>query len=224
LARLLQLVSGIAAAWAGWFLVRQAGEDRYLRGYAPPLRSVADLRELKHRLTASIDYDQQFLDAPRPLLRAPASLTLRTGTGFCGENARVAILLLKQRGVRAHRLYLQGPRWGHVAVEQRWEDRWVLFDAHRDPGVLLPDEHVARIPTAELERFPNDYAERNPWVRAARLKLALRLPGAGLDGIRPPSVLVSVVERPFLMKALAALGVATTALVAAEVASHDRRG
>jgi hypothetical protein len=209
--RLIKVVSGAAAACAGWFLIRQAEEERSLRDFAPPVRSADDLCELKRRLTASIDYDQRSLEAPRPLLRAAASETLRTGTGFCGENARAAVLLLKQRGVRAHRLYLEGPRWGHVAVEQRWNDQWVLFDAHRDPGVLLPDEQVAQVPTAELERFPNDYADMNPWQRAARLKLSLRLPRRDFDAVRPPAALVSVMERPYLVKSIAAAAVAAAA-------------
>lgn len=205
------MVSALAAAWGGWCLVRQAREERYLREFAPELDSPQDLVELKRKLTATIDYDQRYLDAPRPLLRATASQTLQTGTGFCGENARAAILLLKQRGVRAHRLYLKGPRWGHVAVEQRWNDDWVLFDAHRDPGVLLADEQVVKLPTADLERFPNDYRDANPWERAARVKSFLRLSTASFDGVRPPGLLVSVVERPLLMKGLAALGVAAAA-------------
>lgn len=201
-------MSALAAAWGGWCLARQAREERYLREFAPPVRSEADLVELKRRLTETIDYDQRYLDAPRPPLRATASETLQTGTGFCGENARAAIVLLKQRGIRAHRLYLQGPRWGHVAVEQRWNDEWVLFDAHRDPGVLLPDEQVVRVPTSALERFPNDYRAANPWQRAARVKSFLRLRTPALDELRPPALVVGVAERPLLIKGLAGIGVA----------------
>lgn len=204
-------MSALAAAVGGWYLVRQGREESYLRDFAPPVRGEDDVVELKHRLTESIDYDQRYLDAPRPLLRATASETLQSGTGFCGENARAAIVLLKQRGVRAHRLYLQGPRWGHVAVEQRWNDHWVLFDAHRDPGVLLPDDQVVRLPTSELDRFPNDYREANPWQRAARVKAFLRMTSPALDGLRPPALLVSVAERPLAIKGLAALGVAGVA-------------
>lgn len=205
---LFRAISALAGAWAGWCLLRQVREEKYLREFSPPVRSEDDLLELKHKLTATIDYDRRFLEAPRPLLRAPASETLQTGNGFCGENARAAVLLLKQRGVRAHRLYLQGPRWGHVAVEQRWKDEWVLFDAHRDPGVLLPDDLVVKLPTNELERFPNDYRDANPWTRAARVKSFLRLGSPAFDELRPPALLVSVAERPLAMKGLAGLGLA----------------
>lgn len=195
-------------------MARQIREEAYLREFAPGVETAADLIELKRKLTATISYDQSTLEKPRPLLRSSAVQTLTTGDGFCGENARAAIVLLKQRGVRAHRLYLQGPRWGHVAVEHRWRDQWLLFDAHSDPGVLLSDDQVARIRTDELGRFPNDYSGTNPWERAARFKALLRAPGSAADALRPPSALVSVLERPYLAKALAGFAVAGAALVA----------
>ena len=40
------------------------------------------------------------------------------------------VRLLNLGGIPAHRLYLEGTRWGHVVVEHRWEGRWRLFDAH----------------------------------------------------------------------------------------------
>ena len=111
-----------------------------------------DLVRLKKFLTMTIDTDPARTDEPRPLLRASASNTLERGFGFCGERS-TAILLLGAGGVRAHRLYIEGERWGHVAVEHEWDGRWTLFDAHDDPHTVLPDALVCNVPSDELEQF-----------------------------------------------------------------------
>lgn len=173
------------------------------------------LVQLKNHLTAHIHFDPQKKHLPRPLLRHSASHILQNGQGFCGENARVAILLLRKAGIRANRLYLEGRRWGHVAVEHEWAGGFYLFDAHNDPATLLADADVARIPSDDLGAFPNAHPQ-NPWQRVYRIKLFDKLPGLRrFSHRRPPACVIQVTESPHLMKAislfvLGALGAATT--------------
>jgi hypothetical protein len=164
------------------------------------IRSREDLVALKRKLSDAIHYDPAHMHDPRPLLRAGAVRTLAEGRGFCGENARVALSLLRLGGVPAHRLYLQGARWGHVVVEHRWDGAWRLFDAHNDPRTALPDEGVGRIDTDALDRFPNRVAD-NPWLSS------YRIPGLGRKQwgarIRPPAAVTEIGESPALMGAVA---------------------
>ena len=122
---------------------------------------------------------------------------LAAGEGFCGENARVAVRLLNLGGIPAHRLYLEGTRWGHVVVEHRWEGRWRLFDAHVDPRTALPDEAVGRIDAEELASFPNR-AEENPWKSSYRIPGVRRL-ASWAGRLRPPAALTALAETPALV-------------------------
>lgn len=166
------------------------------------IRSAEDLVRIKRFLSTSIRWDLALRDVARPLLRAPATNILQTGWGFCGENARAAILLLNAGGVPANRIYLEGDRWGHVVVEHRWNGTRYLFDAHNDPGTLLPDELVAAVDSRDLARFPNDYPQ-NPYRRAYRMKVLRRWPAA--HRLRAPALLSVAMERPSVIKATGAL-------------------
>jgi hypothetical protein len=164
-------------------------------------RSRDDLVRLKRYLSTRIRYDVRRVNDRRPLLRHSAEHILRTGFGFCGENARVAIRLLGMGGVRAHRLYLEGPRWQHNVVEHEWEGSWMLFDAHPDPALLLADEDVGRIGSSDISRFPN-HDGGEAWVRSYRIKLAH---GLGIlqrfENSRPPEWVTTLAETPSLMRA-----------------------
>jgi len=206
---LLKGASLVSAAWAVSSLVRQLDEERQLHRFLRGIDSISDRAELvalRTKLSSTIAYDLERREDRRPFLRATAAETIASGNGFCGETARVAILLLKIRGLRAHRLYLQGPRWGHVAVEHRWNDRWVLFDAHADPATMPNDEQVGALRSDDLNAFPNAYPN-NPWLRTTRLKALLRGPRTAADRWRPPPPLVGLVERPHLLKALTGIAV-----------------
>jgi hypothetical protein len=191
----------LAAARASTHLGRQLAEERLLArlladwGVSKPA-SRDDLVRIKRELGRRISFDLADRDTRRPLLRASALDTWRSGIGFCGENSRVAVLLLNRSGIRANRIYLQGTRWGHVAVEHRWEGAWRFFDAHNDPETQLPDDFVAMIGSDVIGLFPNGHKEWNPWQRAARARMAFRLPVRWFDGIRPPRWLVALCERP----------------------------
>ena len=166
------------------------------------IRTREDLVNLKRFLTTRIDTDPARTHEPRPLLRASASDTLERRFGFCGESARTAILLLGAGGVRAHRVYIEGERWGHVAVEQEWEGRWVLFDAHDDPSTVLPDALVGNVPSDQLDQFPNSH-QRNPYRRAYRIKLFRNMgPLSRWSNVRPPAWIARSAERPALIKAV----------------------
>lgn len=209
------LAGGLAVALGGilaWWRERRT-LLALLREVAPSgrFRSREELVQLKRRLSASIHHDEARMHGPRPLLRASAERTLATGEGFCGENARVAVRVLRLGGVPAHRLYLQGERWGHVVVEHPWEGAWRLFDAHGDPRTALPDERVGRIDAEDLAAFPNDAVE-NPWRRSWRLPGAGLFPSGAMSRIRPPGLLTSLMETPALVATAAGGGVALIAL------------
>ena len=177
---------------------------RTLREILPGGRIKAreDLIRLKNHLSERIHFDPDKKFDRRPFLRETASTTLVKGEGFCGENARVAILLLAMGGVRANRLYVVGPKWGHVVVEHEWENGWKLFDAHADPGTLPADETIGKIDSQNLNEFPNNYKDTNPWVDSYRIQLLRRL--GRLSHLRLPSFLIVYAESPPLIRASAA--------------------
>ena len=180
-----------------------------LREVAPSgrFREREDLVRLKRRLSEEIHWDAERMHEQRPLLRASARQVLATGEGFCGENARVAVRLLNLGGVPAHRLYLEGARWGHVVVEHRWDGKWWLFDAHVDHRTALPDDGVGRIDAEELAAFPN-LATENPWKSSYRIPSIRRLPAPWARRLRPHATLTAMAETPSLV------GVATGTLLA----------
>ena len=211
------LVGGLAVALGGvlaWWRERRT-LMALLREVAPSGRfgSREELVRLKRRLSAAIRYDPARMHDPRPLLRASAERTLATGDGFCGENARVAVRLLRLGGVPAHRLYLQGERWGHVVVEHPWEGAWRLFDAHNDPRTALPDDRVGRIDADDLYAFPNEAIE-NVWKRSWRIPGAGRFRGRWASRARPPAIVTALLETPALVVTAAGSLVALVALAA----------
>ena len=171
-------------------------------GNGDGFRNREDLIQLKRYLSAHIIYDSKRVNEARPLLRHSAAHILKTGFGFCGENARVAIRLLGMGGVRAHRLYLEGPLWQHNVVEHEWEGSWKLFDAHSDPASLLPDEDVGVIESSDLTRFPNGH-EGQPWLRSYRIKQFHGVPTLRrYEQTRVPGWVAQLAETPSLVKAM----------------------
>ena len=192
----LVVAIGAIVAW----LTERRALLAVVRQVAPSgqFREREELVRLKRRLSAEIHWDPARMHERRALLRASARRVLATGEGFCGENARVAVRLLNLGGIPAHRLYLEGERWGHVVVEHRWEGGWRLFDAHVDPRTSLPDEAVGRIDAEELAAFPNCAAE-NPWKRSYRIPGVRRLPASWAGRLRPPAALTALAETPALI-------------------------
>jgi len=204
------LVAGSAsAAIAGWEAARGVAEWRRLElvllDLVPSGRisSRQDLGAIKNFLTERISCDVDRRHEKRPLLREPASVILETGYGFCGENARVAILLLALGGVRANRLYLTGSAWNHVAVEHRWDGHWFLFDGHADPCTVLPDEAVASIPSNSVQLFPNGHRPHNSWIDVHRIHFLHRFSTAHTGHLRLPRPLAIMHESPSFMRAAA---------------------
>jgi len=168
-------------------------------------RDREDLVRLKRYLSAQIRYDPKRVNDARPLLRHSAEQILKSGFGFCGENARVAIRLLGMGGVRVHRVYLEGSRWQHTVVEHEWEGGWKLFDAHSDPASLLSDDDVGIIESSDIPRFPNRH-EGHPWLRSYRIKLFHSLsPLRRFEQTRVPALVAQIVETPSLLKAMLGL-------------------
>jgi len=210
-------------AWFGWCItvlgvtyglaqVRAYRVERHLLrvtlarlGNGGYFRNREDLIRLKRYLSTHIRYDSKRVNEARPLLRHSAEHILRTGFGFCGENARVAIRLLGMGGVRAHRLYLEGQLWQHNVVEHEWEGSWKLFDAHPDPASLLPDEDVGAIESSDIARFPN-YHEGHPWLRSYRIKVFHGVPVLQrFEQTRVPGWVAKIAETPSLLKAMLGL-------------------
>jgi hypothetical protein len=159
-----------------------------------------DLIRLKDFLSQHIHFDEKKKYEERPILRQSALTTLKLGHGFCGENARVAILLMAMGGVRANRIYLVGPQWGHVAVEHEWKDGWKFFDAHADPSVYLNDESVTQIDSQDLKSLPNAYSDINPWQCSYRIPFFHRLPVLNvISQLRLPRPLIFFFESPTLI-------------------------
>jgi hypothetical protein len=201
------------AAWLREQKTLRAALDEAITGGRISHRK--DLVALKRYLSDRIHFDNSKKNERRPLLRHTAHEILRSGEGFCGENGRVAILLLAKGGVRANRLYLEGKRWGHVAVEHDWAGGYKLFDAHPDPETVLGDEQVGEIPSDAIDRFPNGY-DSNPWVGSYRIKVFHELgPLRRWERARPPAWLVRLAESPNLVKALAAIPAGVLAVLAA---------
>lgn len=177
-----------------------------------------DIARLLDYLHDRLGYDLGRKHERRSLLRPSASQILEERLGYCGEHARLAVLLLGLGGVRANRLYLKGTSWGHVAVEHRWNGMWYLFDSFPDPGTALSGDDAATLPTSSVAHLPNRHPT-NPWVYCYRLPLH-RIPGlrhllprsALLQGLRPPAALAVQAEVPYVWRALALLLVGAGAL------------
>lgn len=200
------LAAGLgAAAWAA----ERAYLLGVLRRIAPDgrLRTREQLVALKRFLSATVRWDEARMHDPRPPLRASARRVLESGVGFCGENARAAVRLLRLGGVDAHRLYLDGERWGHVVVEHRWDGGWRLFDAHDDPRTELADDQVGRIDAADLRAFPNRAGE-NPWRASYRIPVLGRISWGRRR--MPPALLTALAEAPALV--VVTVGVAAALL------------
>jgi len=198
----------LACAGVGLGVVSLAAwlrERRALRAFlvaAVPggrIRSREDLVALRRAVRARIRFDTERMHERRPLFREPARRILAEGWGFCGENARVSVLLLLMGGVRAHRLYLFGPRWGHVVAAHAWNGAWRVFDAHDDPRTCPPDEAVGRLQAADLASYTNT-VEDNPWRAAAWTKAARSFPFVARA--HPPRAVALLAESPDLMRAL----------------------
>ena len=141
----------------------------------------------------------------RPFLRASAADTLRSGKGDCGEATRVFINLAGSMGVRAQRLYLEGPQ-PHVVAEVRLGDAEVVADSYDAPFVPeleTLDEVLRRpefdhysslnwrrlllgLPSFKINLGPLAYLLENPHALTALLWFALASAWASLRLVRSP--------------------------------------
>jgi len=149
-------------------------------------------------LGKAVSGDPDFRFLPRPILRQTAVESLRSRQGFCGESARVAVLMLQALGIRANRIYLIGERWNHVIVEHEWLDgNWYLFDAFPDPATAMTPEQLCSFGSEDPTTFPNVH-DGNPWVDYYRWRpLLVR----GISKSRPPAGYVRITERPDAIRA-----------------------
>jgi len=164
--------------------------------------SKQDLIKIKNYLNKNILYDTNLKLAKRPLFRHSASQILKSKYGFCGENARVSIKLLAHAGIRTRRIYLYGEQWGHVVIENQFNDAWFLFDGHYDPKTYLKDHEIAAILSKNINDYPNGYPE-NKYYDYCRVKIFYEIwPLKKLAKIKLPQFLVYFFESPYLIKAV----------------------
>lgn len=190
------------------FVIQHFREKKRIRALAGQITkqnritTIQDVIKIKNYLQKTIQYDINEKQKNRPLLRATALQTLKNGIGFCGENARAAILLLRYAGIKANRIYLYGQKWQHVVVEMKWKGQWCLFDGHNDPNMLLSDDMVCKIPSEDIASYPNNYP-MNPWLDFCRIKFLRRKPfPKKWSKIRLAGVFVAMLESPNLTKAI----------------------
>ncbi len=202
------------SALAFYFFFKEIQEILFLKATLksiigkPKINTIDDLVKLKNYLNKKISYNSEEKEKRRPLLRHTASDILKSGYGFCGENARVAIKLLLLGGVKARRFYLFRKEWQHVLVEHEWKGNWYMFDGHYDPNTLLKDEHITRIPSENILAFPDTYPN-NPYLDFCRIK-PLYKTAQSLSKIKLPSIIVYLLESPNIIKSITLLGLGTT--------------
>ena len=180
---------------------------------AKKITEIKDLIKLKNFLQQHISFEGLDKNAKRPILRATAVETLKTGKGFCGENTRLAILFLIYGGLKTNRLYLFGKSWQHVVCEPEWEGQYYLFDGHNDENTSLDNALIAQIPSEDIKAYPNKYPT-NPWQDYARIKILYKILSLRkYSKIRPPRFFVLLFENPSLLKASFFLGLAVVFIV-----------
>jgi len=194
--------------------VRQHRETQYVRlvaleaagasarGDAPAL--VVALRDYVRR---QVRHEERHVSRDgRPFLRASAADILRSGKGDCGEATRVFINLAGALGVRAQRLYLEGPQ-PHVVAEVSLGGADVVVDSYDDPFIpeLETLEQVMRrgefkhysslnwrrllvwLPSFKINLGPLAYLLENPSALAALLWFTLASAWAALGLARAPA-------------------------------------
>ncbi|MDF1672258.1 MAG: hypothetical protein P1U41_02055 [Vicingaceae bacterium] len=191
-----------------YFLFKEFQEVSYLKGVLSDIigkdtiSEVNDLIKIKNFLNRNIKYNDKLKSQKRPLLRNTASQTLKTGLGFCGENARLAIKILILGSIKARRIYLFRKVWQHVLVEHSWKGSWFMFDGHYDPDTLLNDHNVTKIRSEKINQYPNDYPN-NPYLDFCRIKLFYIIrPLRFMSKIKLPISFVYLMESPLIIKSL----------------------
>lgn len=156
---------------------------------------------LKEFLSSRISNEGLDSNNKRPFFRNSVLETLALGKGYCGENTRVGVRILNLCGVQANRIYLQGPRWGHVVCEFKWNGERFLLDGHACPQTFMPNEMVCFIKTIEFQKLPNKVEEINPWIDYCRIKLFYNKPILNRFSKFPlPRPFNELVESPHLLR------------------------
>jgi Transglutaminase-like superfamily len=178
----------------------QYGETAYVRRVAreavrglPQGDERSAVTALRDYVRAHVRHEARHVVRERPVLRASAADTLRAGKGDCGEATRVFINLAGAVGIRAQRLYLEGPQPHVVAeVSLRGGDEVVVdaYDAPFIPELETFDEVMRRpefthysslnwrralssLPSFRVSLGPLSYLLENPRALKASLWFAL---------------------------------------------------
>jgi len=194
--------------------VRQRRETQYVRLVALEAAGESARGDARARVLALRDYvrrqvrheEHHISRDGRPFLRASTADILRSGKGDCGEATRVFINLAGALGVRAQRLYLEGPQ-PHVVAEVSLGGTDVVVDSYDDPFIpeLETLEQVMRrpefkhysslnwrrllqwLPSFKIKLGPLAYLLENPHALAALLWFTLASVWAALGLARSPA-------------------------------------
>ena len=216
---LFSVVALFAVAFVVWQLILQSKETALLKKHASEISGNASLPKQKlesllNFLHTHISWQGLNENARRPLLRANATEILFSGKGFCGENTRVAILLMNKMNIRAGRFYLTGKKWGHVLSEYLVDDKWWLFDGHLDPATKMTSERVCTIESPDFHLLRNENVV-NPYTGFFRIKIFNRISFLkSLDNLRPPKSIVIISESPHMVKAIVGLLLCVASVIA----------
>ena len=199
----------VALAFVAVNLVAHLRESRELRRVAGerlglPPASREHLVRLLEFLHERVSYEGLDKNMRRPLLRQGAYETLRSGKGFCGENARLAIRLMNFIGIPAARIYVSGEKWPHVLTECQLDGRWWLFDGHNDPETAMTPAEVGAIESPRIDQLRNHHP--NAYIAFQRIRLFHGHPGLErLEKMRLPNWMIQILESPHMLKAIAGI-------------------
>lgn len=152
-------------------------------------------------LKSHINYLGVDRNSARPILRASADETLKSGKGLCGDYVRVAIRLMSIANIEARRFYLFGKKWEHVILECKIGHEWFLVDVFNDPATEMEEEDLFKIVSPKFEMLKNTYV-MNPWIDYHRVRFFHKWSFLNdLKAVKLPHLLVIFFESPYLIKA-----------------------
>lgn len=203
----LMLGAAALSVWAAMDFSDYLVERQLLAGEAAEVsRGASNTHEIAQAITKKVQARVVPGDRGVPFLRSTALDSWVAGEGHCGDAARVIILMLRNVGVNANRIYLRADAddYFHVAVAYRVGGRWYLADTVNSTSGFK--RFVAANERRALDQIglPNEEFYSYSYVNWGRVPLFVQI-----DHTTPlPSVAVLLMESPSLVVALVKLGAA----------------
>lgn len=153
LRRLTAVILTGLISWSVIDLMRYWVESQRIAGEARSI--VADHGQTRARvltIAGAVRARVAPADRQRPFLRSTAWETWKSGKGYCGEGARVIVVMLQSLSIPAARLYLRADRddYFHIAVAYYDEGKWYLTDSTNSSTDLLAFLTDNRMPLDQL--------------------------------------------------------------------------